>query len=368
MASRPEVVSAGRSPTRDMREAQLAEMTAARWHGQRDIRLEQIPVPALAPDEALVGVRFTGVCGSDLEEYEHGPVVIRGPITLGHEIVGRVVRPAGDGSGPSTGTDVVVDVVTGCGDCYWCKRHEEGLCPDLDITGQHVDGGLAQYVAARARRLIPVPPTLDIRHAAMAEPTAVAVRAVGQAGGVLGRSVVVVGGGTVGLLVAQVLRHAGATPVVILEPAGWRRDVATALGLRAEWADDEVSRRALIAALLPERGADAVIECAGAPGTAAESVRIARSGGTVVILGVVSQESAIDLTGLVLGEKLVKGSTAHMWDDDVITAVSLLESGAVKVGALITHVRRLDEAPEAFELLASREQRVLKVLIDCAAG
>lgn len=340
-------------------------MRALRWHAPLTVALERVPVPEPADDQALVEVHWTGLCGSDLEEYLRGPVVINPPVTLGHEIVGEVAVAAHDGSGPAVGTPVVVDVVTGCGHCYWCSRHDEGLCPELVVTGQHTDGGLADFVLARAARLVPVPPGLRPDHAALAEPTAVAVRAVRRLGSATGRGAVVVGGGTVGLLVAQVLRNAGAVPVVVLEPGEARRAVARDLELQGLWAPDADQRRAALAPLYPAQGVDLVVECSGASGTAAEALRLLRPGGTAVLLGITPEVQPFDQNDLVIGEKTVSGSAAHMWDDDVAVAVGQLASGAVKVGPLISRKVPLANAAAAFAKLADPSDDAVKVLVDC---
>ncbi len=341
-----------------------ATMTAVRWHGRRDVRVEQVPVPHPAADEALVEVAFAGLCGSDLEEYLEGPVVVPGPVTLGHEIVGTVVAPAADGSGPPAGTVVVVDVVTGCGVCFWCRQHQEGQCPRLRVTGLHIDGGLAQYVTGRADRLVPVPAGLGPADAALTEPTAVAVRAVRKLGAVRGHSALVVGGGTIGLLIAQVLRHSGAEPVLVVEPSRARRGVADRLGLTSVWADSEPLRAAALAPHLPDRGIDVVVECSGADGAARGAVRAVRPGGTVLLLSVTPTDQALDLTDAVLGEKTMIGSAAHMWDEDVAPAVDLIAAGAVQVAPLVTHTVPLGDGSAAFALLADPSKEAIKVLVD----
>ena len=346
--------------------ARPATMAALCWHGRADVRLERVPLPVPAADQALVRVLWTGLCGSDLEEYLHGPVVARPPVVLGHEIVGAVAAPAADGSGPAVGTVVVVDVVTGCGRCWWCQRHEEGRCPDLVVTGLDVDGGLAEHVVARASRLVPVPPGLDPRDAALAEPLAVAVRAARRAGPLLGRGALVVGAGTVGLLLAQVLAHVGAAPVLALEPDPGRRALAGRLGVDARWEREEDRRAALVAAAFPARGPDVVAECSGADGAPREAVRLVRRGGTALLLGVSAHDQPVDVTDAVLGEKTVVGSAAHMVDDDVAPAVALLASGAVQVAPLVTHTVPLARAERAFELLADPGSGAVKVLVGVA--
>lgn len=339
-------------------------MRAARWIARGRVELQEVPVPVPRPDEALVEVRWVGLCGSDAEEYLHGPVQITGAVTLGHEIVGVVVEGAADGSGPEAGTPVVVDVVTGCGTCYWCDRHQEGLCPDLVVTGQHVDGGLAQFVTGRADRLIPVPEEMDLRHAALAEPLSVAVRAVRKAGPLQGVRVVVVGGGTVGMLTAQVARAAGAERVVVIEPAQSRRDVIAGFGCVPMWGSTPEDRAEGIAAAFPGRGADVVFECSGRVGMMREATRLVRRGGTVVMLGIVAEDEPLDSLDLVLGEKAVVGSAAHMWDDDVSVAVGLLADGAVDVERMITHTFPLDQAAEAFAVLADPTVMTTKLLVE----
>lgn len=338
-------------------------MRAARWSAPRVVTIVDLPVPAVRDDEALVRVAWTGLCGSDLEEYLHGPVVIRPPVVLGHEIVGVVAQAARDGSGPAVGTPVVVDVVTGCGTCFWCRRHEEGLCPRLVVTGQHVDGGLAEYVPGRASRLIPIPAGLPLQQAAFAEPAAVAIRAARKLGPLLGRGAVVVGGGTIGLLTAQVLAGAGAAPVVVLEPSAARRDIASTIGVRAVWAADEPARRAALSLIFPERGVDVVVECSGAPGVAREAIRLVRRGGTAVLLGVPSTDEPFDELDLVVQEKTVMGSAAHMWDDDVAIAVEQLASGAIRVEPLISRVVPLGSVPAAFQTLADPAEQIVKLLV-----
>lgn len=338
---------------------------AARWWGRHDVRVEDVGMPELTPDQALVRVTWAGLCGSDLEEFESGPIVVRPGTVLGHEVVGEVVRSASNGSGPGSGTSVVVDVVLGCGTCFWCLRHEEGQCATLRVLGQSLDGGLAEYVAARADRLIPIPAGLAQERAVLAEPLAVAVRAV-RAGAVgSGTSVVVLGGGTIGNLTAQVARHAGALHIVVIEPDRARRDAIEGLGLAAVWHPEASERATIIAGLLPEQGADVVLECAGRPGVAPEAIRLTRRGGRCVLVGVPVEPDRVNLLGVVLGEKTIVGSAAHMWDVDVAVAVELLASNAIDVGALVTHVVPLDDVADAFRTLADPAARVQKMLVDC---
>lgn len=312
-------------------------MIAARWHGQTDVRVEDIPDPKPGPAEVLVAVELCGLCGTDFEEYQHGPVSVpvsepnpltgrTAPIVLGHEIVGTVAAHGTEGRGPAVGTRVIPDVVLGCGSCWWCRRHQEGICPNGAVIGQHTDGGLAGYVTCPADTCVVVPGNVPPEVAVFAEPTSVAVRAIRKAGDLSGASVVVLGAGTVGMLTCQVARAAGAGLVIAVDTDPGRRDLA--LRLAADAAASPSDASAEVAARTAGIGADAVFECSGAPGTPGAAVKLARAAGSVVVVGFRDADEPVSLLSLVLGERRIFGSAAHLWDEDVTAAVRLLATGA----------------------------------------
>lgn len=347
-------------------------MRAARWHGRRDVRVDEVPIPIPEPHQALVKVEWCGICGTDLEEYESGPVNIpveeahsltgqKAPIALGHEIVGTVVEPARDGSGPLEGTRVVPDVVLGCGVCWWCERHQEGLCARHAVVGLHADGGLADYVASTAATCVPVPPDLGADVAALAEPTSVAVRAMRKVSYPIGSNLLVVGTGTIGLLLVQVARTSGARTIVVADTDPKRRELALSMGADLAPAPDELEE------LLPEAtggiGPDVVFECSGAPGLAGQAIRLVRRGGTVVLVGFHGEEEPFDLLDTVLGEKRIVGSAAHLWDEDVASAVDMLSRGQVDGEPLLTTRVSLERIEEGFATLEDSVAGALKVLV-----
>ncbi|WP_433892656.1 zinc-dependent alcohol dehydrogenase [Streptomyces sp. CA-111067] len=335
-------------------------MPAARWYAPRDVRTEQVPVPVPLPGQVLVAVERTGLCGSDLEEYREGPVAIPPsavPITLGHEVVGTVVEcPGGE---IALGTRVVPDVVVGCGRCWWCARHEEGLCPDLLVRGQQQDGGLARFMAADAATCVRVPDDLDVEVAAFAEPAAVAVRALRKAGDLSGAVVCVQGAGTVGQLIVQAALAAPATRVVAVDPVPGRRKLAQGFGAVACAPDEAVD---VVRSLSGGRGADVVLECAGVPSAPAASVAVSRRGATVVLVGFRHATLALPWLDVVLGERRLVGTAAHVWDTDVAPAVALLARGVLDPRPLHTATVPLGRAPEAFERLDT-DPSALKLLV-----
>jgi threonine dehydrogenase-like Zn-dependent dehydrogenase len=330
-------------------------MRAARWYSARDVRIESVPRPCPEPDQVLIEVELTGLCGTDLEEYLHGPVDISvTPVTLGHEIVGRVAD-CPSGIWP-TGTRVIPDVVIGCGRCRACARHQPGRCERLTVLGLDADGGLAEYVLAPAGSCVAVPDELPAERAVFAEPLAVAIRAVRKAGDIAGSVCAVVGTGTVGCLVVGLLRATAAGTVIGIDTRAQRRALGNAFGA------DEVRGPAEVRDLLGQ--AAVVFECAGADAAVRTAVDVAAPGGRIVLVGTGAETQALPVRDLVLREKHLVGSAAHVWDEDVAGAVAVLRRGIIDPVTLITDVVPLERiVHDGFERLA-RDDQVIKVLVD----
>lgn len=349
-------------------------MLAARWHGRGDVRVDEVPTPRPGPGQVLLGVSLAGLCGTDLEEYREGPVDIptdtdhplsgrRAPITLGHEVTGIVVESP-DNEVP-VGTLVVPNVVSGCGRCWWCRRHAEGQCPHISVRGLQDDGGLAEFMVSDAATCVRVPDHVEPQVAVFAEPAAVALRALRKCGDLTGAVVCVQGGGTIGQLVAQAALAAPVSVVVVVDPGAARRELAERLGATVtdlDHADDCISSAS------QGRGADVVIECSGALDAPATAVRLCRRGGTVVLVGFRPGSLEVPWLDVVLGERRLVGSAAHLWDEDVTAAVSMLARGGLDPTALPQRVVPLrDVVKDGFEWLAS-ESTGVKVLVDPNGG
>jgi len=348
--------------------ADLGVMRAVRWWGPRDLRVEIVPIPEPKEFEALVRIDRVGLCGTDVEEYLSGPHDIplerphpvsraMAPMIPGHELVGTVVRC--DSRPELVGKVVIPDVVQGCGRCWWCVRHEGGLCPDLVVLGQTADGGLAEFMCCRAATLVRVPPGVGIDVAAFAEPTAVAVRAIGKVGDLRGSTVAVVGAGVIGNLIAQVARAHGAE-VIAIDTVDWRRGLAARVGVRAASADAGVDA---VAELTGGRMADVVFECAGRDASFALSATLARRGGAIVLVGIGTTLPALPWREVVINEQRLIGSAAHVWDVDVTTAMRLLADGHVDPMPMISRIIGPDDVATTIEELAT-SSGLAKVLVD----
>jgi (R,R)-butanediol dehydrogenase/meso-butanediol dehydrogenase/diacetyl reductase len=316
-------------------------------------------------------VEACGICGTDLEEYRDGPVALATepnplsgrsvPLTLGHETVGVVIE-AGEDVALAPGTRVAVEGNMTCGICYWCTRGVYALCPQLATLGQQADGGLAEEMLAPAHLCIPYGEHVPTEVAAFAEPLAVAVRAVQRAGIGPGSTVGVVGAGTIGLLLVQAARIAGADKILAVERHDHRRQLATALGADAavapadayEAADDLTGGIRL----------DVAIEAAGNPAGATCAVELARRGGRAVLLGVFKENIELPMLDLLLGEKEIFASLSHTHDGDFVEAVRLLDTGAVDVAPLLSDRIPLNDVVErGFVEVIENPDEHLKVLV-----
>ena len=339
-------------------------MRALRVHGRDDLRLDREPAPVAGPDEALVDVAYGGVCGSDLHYWRDGAVgtsVLRGPMILGHEVVGRVAVSAADGSGPTAGQAVAIHPARSCGHCQWCLSGAANLCPETRYLGSaaqwpHTDGGFADQIAVPAGRLIPLPDGLDLRRASLAEPAGIAFHALDRAEAVgapiSGAHVLVVGGGPIGLLVAAVARYRGAASVTVADVQERPLQVARELGVQAVHARD-------LPDLLTPPGI--VIESSGTVPGLTSAIRSARPGGTVVLLGQVpAGDIPVPASLAVTRELTLTGSLRLI---EIERSVAFLADPDAVVDPIVSDVFSAEQAVEAFAVAAD-PARSSKVLLD----
>src|SRR6202171_3780278 len=204
------------------------------------MRVRECPAPPNPPAGwVTVAITYCGICGTDIDEYLHGPIVIptaphpltaaKAPLVLGHEGAGIVVA-AGAGAGIDLGTRVVLENSVGCGHCAACLSGNRQLCPELAVMGLMMDGALAEAVNVPAYMCAALPAGLPDEAGALAESLSVAVRAVRRGGPVAGVDVQVFGAGTIGLMAAQVARSARARSVTLRDPSAAGLGRAAAMG------------------------------------------------------------------------------------------------------------------------------------------
>ncbi|MFD8515005.1 L-idonate 5-dehydrogenase [Streptomyces antimycoticus] len=335
-------------------------------HGQGDLRIEELPEPEPAPGQALVAIRYGGICGSDLHYHRHGGVGdfrLQEPMVLGHEVVGTVVAYGEAATGPAVGTPVAVHPATPCGECPECSDGRANVCRDTRYLGSaartpHVQGGFASHIVVPAAQLRALPEGLEPRRAALAEPLAVALHAVRRAGAVKGRHVLVTGAGPIGCLAIAAARAAGAATITATDLLPRALEFAAAAGatacVRADDPDDPN---------WPSDEMDVAIEASGVAAGLDTCLRRVRRGGVVVQLGMLPPGQSPFAGNLLVAREIeLRGALRfHAEFDDALRLLAAEPS----FDALISGVRPAREAVEAFGEAADRSQSC-KVLLDFA--
>ncbi|MDR5866154.1 2,3-butanediol dehydrogenase [Halomonas koreensis] len=353
-------------------------MQAAVWHGRQDVRLETVPRPA-APATGWVQVRvhWCGICGSDLHEYLAGPVFIpvdaphpltgaQGRCILGHEFCGEIVAVGEGVEGLAPGQRVAADACQHCGECADCREGRYNLCERLAFTGLMNDGAFAEFVNVPANIVYALPDGFPSEAGALIEPLAVGMHAVRKAGRVAGRSVVVVGAGTIGLCTLMCAKAEGAARIIVLEMSEARKAKAREVGADVVLDPSECDAIAEIQALTDGRGAKLAFECIGHKDTAKLAIDTVRKAGRVVMVGIFEEPSAYNFFELVASEKELVGSLAY--SGEFADVIRLIDQGALDVAPLITGRITLPEIiDKGFEELVHRKDQNVKIIVQPAA-
>ena len=326
------------------------------------LALTEVPVPEPGPGQARIAVTAAGMCGTDLHILA-GDYASRPPVTLGHEIAGRI-DAVGDGVDPGwIGALVAPETAFAtCGRCDWCRTARPMLCRERLSVGSGVDGGFAAAVVVPAAKLHRLPDWLDERAAALLEPLACGCNSLFDPAVVeAGDTVVVTGPGPVGLLAAQLARIAGGRVVVVGTAADRDRlAVAVTLGFEARVIDDEAGRASLDADGA-ERRIDVVVEASGAPPAVRSALTWLRPRGTLVQMGLLSGDISVPFGEIVTRELRVRagfGSSPASW----LRAVRLVRERQVQLEPLVSDVLPLRSWATALDAFERRDG--LKTVFD----
>lgn len=335
-------------------------MRAAVLYGNNDLRIENVPIPELGPDDVLIRVKYNGLCGTDATEFSKGPMMVPlnnphpnskhvGPTILGHEFVG-VAIDAGDNAREMLGARVACGAGVSCGHCKMCQVGRTNLCDSYYTLGLSTNGGLAEFVRAPKNICIAIPDDCTDEDAALAQPLAVGIHAVRRAKIVPGDRVALLGVGAIGSFVCVALKNHD-IEVTAIDIDQSRLDAAREL---------EAGRSILISPdTSPEelRGlfgqpADVVFETSGVKGAPTRALSITRDGGRLLLLGLNKTPQDFPFSDAVLREVTMETSAAHVCSDDIPAALEILKSG--RVARLLTEqVVPLEDAFEAFAALST---------------
>lgn len=338
-------------------------MKVLMYRGPGDLRLEELPEPMPRADEVRIRVKATGICGSDV----HGYMGLTGrrtaPMIMGHEFAGQIDRIGADVRRFKPGDRIIMYPVLNCRTCEDCLSGLTNRCRRKTFLGAMAENGsMAEWLCIPERLAIPLPDPLSFEQGAMVEPLAVAWRAIRQAGSLAGKTVLIVGSGTIGLLTLQAARLQEPRTILVSDLNPARLRLAAQLG--ADVTVNPATDR--LADVIRDRtggvGVDTAIEAVGIGATVDQAMQSLRAGGTCVWIGNDQKKIELDMQNIVTRELRVQGTYIYT-RDEYLEAVSLIETGKIRTEPLISGRFPLAEGPEIFRLLASEPQRHLKVIL-----
>ncbi|MEM3694949.1 MAG: zinc-dependent dehydrogenase [Candidatus Bathyarchaeia archaeon] len=338
-------------------------MKAAVYYSQKDIRVENLPIPKIGEDEALVEMKACGICGSDMMEWY---LKRRAPLVLGHEPAGIIAKKGRKVKDFNVGERVFVHHHVACLKCHYCLHGDYTLCEQFHKT--HLDpGGFAEYFRVPAPNLqidtLKIPESLTFEEATFIEPVGCCLRAIKKCCLQAGDSVAVIGSGVIGIIHVALTKIFGATKIVASDIVDFRLEVAKKFGADVTVNPKKENLKSVVEAETDGLGVDVVFVTAPSLEAYKAGLSVCRKGGKLCVFAPTSSEEKLQLSPKELFFSEIKiipsYSTSHL---ETRLALELIKSGKLSLRELITHRFRLEEAAEAFKT-ALENKESLKIII-----
>lgn len=328
-------------------------MKAAYLTEWKKLGVAELPVPQISEGEALIRVTYAGICGSDVHIFEGNHPTAKAPMIMGHEFVGTVEQLSGNPeNGIKVGDRVTAYPLISCGRCAACLEGNPHVCRSLKLLGIHTNGGFAEYVAVRTQALVKVDEALDDQVAALSEPFAVGVHVNERAGIREGSTVLIIGGGPIGLICGIVARYYGASQIVYSEINPERIAQIKAFGFPDVIDPRTEDANARTAALTGERGFDVVLEVSGSQPGLIFATQACAIRGTIVPVGFPGKRPEFDILQCIFKELTLVGSRVYSFEH-FTRAVRMLEdmvkSGMADPSRIISNVYPVAESQQALQ-------------------
>lgn len=331
------------------------QMKSAVFYGKHDMRVEESPMPKVGAEDVLIQVKACGICGTDVHIYEgdKGAAEVTPPTILGHEFSGVVAEVGSAVTNVKVGDRVCIDPNCYCGKCDFCRNGIAHYCTDMIGYGTTVNGGFAEYCSVNQRQVYKLGDHTTFEQGAMTEPVACCLHGMDMCNIHPGSSVVIIGGGMIGLLMLQLARLAGAARTALLEPVASKREVAKKLG--ADICIDPIHED--VKAALAAAGmtwVNTVIECVGRTSTIEQAIDIVGNKGTVMMFGLTKPDDTISLKPFEVFQKEIELKASYINPYTQKRALELIDSGRLDVSSMVYAVESLDNLAE---ILAKPELR-----------
>lgn len=336
-------------------------MLALIFNGPNNINVADHPVSSIGESELLIQVGACGVCGTDFHIFK-GEAPAKAPVIIGHEYVGEVVDTGKAASGFKIGDRVAINPNIHCGYCQFCRKGKINLCENLKALGVTINGGIAQYSIVPITQAHLLPKNFSFETAAFAEPLSCCIHGVDQADIKLNDSVIIVGAGTIGLIMTQLALLKGASKVIVIDIADEKLALAQKLkahytfNIKREYSKEQISD-------LTSGGADVVIECAGNSSAVKTSFELVKKGGTIVIFGLADSKDYIPLYLQSFFHKELNIKSSLLNPFTFQTAVDLLVSNRVRVDLFKTAKLKLEYHDMNKLFNEPRDNSVIKYMV-----
>jgi L-iditol 2-dehydrogenase len=344
-------------------------MLAAVFQRPGQMEVMEVDTPDIGPDEVLVKVGANTICGTDVRIFRGEKTKgIPLPAILGHEMAGYVYKVGQHVRGYEVGAAVAMAPVIACHHCFYCQNGMENVCPNQKIVGYDVKGGLSEYVripadAVAAGNLFVAQKDVPSEYLALAEPLACCINGHNRSRIHLNSTVLIMGSGPIGLFHLQLSLLAGARTVIVSEPSAPRRAVASSFGAHITVDPTAEDLCSVVSEVTGGLGVDSVIICIGVPGLVNDALNMARQGGRVnIFAGLAAKGWAQIESNLIHYKELEVTGSANSRRADYQTALQLIESGHIKVEAMVTDRFPLRFAHAALDKAASGEGIKIAVL------
>lgn len=327
------------------------------------IEFKEIPMARAKKGEVVVKIMKIGVCGSDIHVYHGKHPFTPYPVTQGHEVSGEIFEIGEGVTGLSIGQKVTIQPQVVCGECHPCRNGKYNLCEELKVMGFQTTGTASEYFAVDAKKITPLPDEMSFDDGAMIEPLAVAVHAVRQAEGVEGKDVVIIGAGTIGILLMQVCKAMGAKTVMVTDISDYRLEKAKECG--ADYAVNTKNKDfgEAIDKYYGKDKADLIYDCAGSNITMDQAIKHSRKGSTILLVAVFDGLASVDLA--VLNDKELNLKSTMMYrNEDYIDSIQLIAEGKINLSNMVSKHFAFRDYEDAYKFIDDNRETALKVIIN----
>lgn len=330
-----------------------------------DLRVEDVKKPEIGPYEALIAVKVTGICGTDILTYKGLGPHTKFPIILGHEFSGVVAEVGIKSRNIQLDDRVIAGASWGCGHCALCKIGRSNFCENGAHVGRDVNGSFAQYIAIPSKKIAIIPENVSFEEAQSGTTIAGAAHAVKLGDVSIGDDVAVLGPGHAGLLISQVAKAAGASKVIVTGTRDKRLELAADLGADLTVNIKKESVTEVVKDFTDGLGVDIVIEATGRPSAVRQAIAMIKPNGTIVIFGIVAEAvDQFEMSKLYSkGLRMIGCRAPARGPSEYEKALKLISQKQIRVKQLITHIFPLEETKRALEVAHKRVEDAIRVIV-----